>query len=181
MNDDFNALLDFYKPKIYSYVLSISKSEYAAEDLTQDIMIKLWLKKDELTEIRNLNNYIFIMAKNLTLNYLMKVSFNEKMATQMIRNATAYQNPADSKVTMRDYNKLIEEAAKGLTPQRRLVFQLSRQEELNYDEIASRLNLSRFTVKNHYLTALSVVRAYLVKHGISTIAVALILFKYYLS
>ena len=82
---------------------------------------------------------------------------------------------------MRDYHKLIEEAAKGLTPQRRLVFQLSRQEELNYDEIASRLNLSRFTVKNHYLTALSVVRAYLVKHGISTIPVALILFKYYLS
>jgi len=178
MNDDFNALVDFYKPKIYSYVLSISKSVYAAEELTQDIMIKLWLKKDDLREIRNLNSYVFIMAKNMTLNYLLKVSFNEKMAIQMIRNASSCQNQADSKVTMRDYNTLIAEAANGLTPQRRLVFQLSREEELNYDEIASRLNLSRFTVRNHYLTALSVVRAYLVKHGISTIPVVLILFKY---
>lgn len=175
MKDDFNTILDFYKPKIYAYVLTISKSVYAAEDLTQDIMIKLWLKRNELNQIRNLNGYVFIIAKNMTLNYLLKVSFNERMATEMIKSATVNHNHTDSKVTMFDYNKLIEEASKGLTPQRKLVFKLSREEELSYDEIASKLNLSRFTVKNHYLTALGVVRAFLIKNGVNAVSIFFIL------
>jgi RNA polymerase sigma-70 factor (family 1) len=175
MMQDFNVILESYNVRIYAYVLAISKSAHVAEDITQDIMIKLWLKKDELGEIRNLDGYIFVMAKNMTLNHLLKVSYNQRMTAELVQAVKINNSQTDSRVLLFDYNRLINEAADQLSPQRKLVFKLSREQELSYDEIAIQLNVSKFTVKNHYLTALSVIRAFLIKNGINPVLIFFIL------
>jgi RNA polymerase sigma-70 factor (family 1) len=175
MKQDFTAILESYNVRIYAYVLAISKSAHVAEDITQDIMVKIWLKKDELGEITNLDGYIFVMAKNMTLNHLLKVSYNQKMAAELVKAVKTSSSQTDSRVLLFDYNRLINEAADQLSPQRKLVFKLSREQELSYDEIALRLNVSKFTVKNHYLTALSVIRAFLIKNGINPVIIFFIL------
>ena len=60
----FNCLFDSYKNHIYGYVLAIAHSPYAAEEITQEIFIKLWLCRDLLHEIKNMDGYIFAIAKN---------------------------------------------------------------------------------------------------------------------
>ncbi len=175
MEHDFNAVLESYHVRIYAYVLAISKSAHVAEDIAQDIMIKLWLKKDELGEIRNLDGYVFVMAKNMTLNHLLKVSYNQKMTAELVRAVKVNNSQTDSRVLLDDYNRLINEAANQLSPQRKLVFNLTREQDLSYDEIAVRLNVSKFTVKNHYLTAVGVIRAFLIKNGINPVIIFFIL------
>ena len=81
MKDDFNQMFNNYKGRIYAYTLAISKSEYVAEEITQEIFIKLWVARENLHEIKNLGGYIFKIAKNLSLNYLRKVAYNEKMSS----------------------------------------------------------------------------------------------------
>ncbi|WP_158796096.1 RNA polymerase sigma-70 factor [Pedobacter sp. L105] len=168
MNNDFNRLFDNYKNRIYAYVLAISKSEYVAEEITQEIFIKIWVARDHLDEIKNLDGYIFKIAKHLSLNYLRKIAYNEKMSTELIRIAAKDGDNAETKFNLFEYNKLINEAVASLSPQRRLVFKLSKEDELSYDEIAVQLNLSKNTVKNHYLTAVGVVRSFLIKNGVKS-------------
>lgn len=171
--NDFNAIFDKYKSRIYAYVLAISKSEYAAEEITQEIFIKIWIGRENLDEIKNLDGYIFKIAKNLSLNYLRKIAYNESMSSELVRLATKDgSSSTDSRVNVAEYNKLINEAVNSLSPQRKLVYKLSREQELSYDEIAVQLNLSKNTVKNHHLTAIGVVRSFLVKNGISSAIVA---------
>ncbi|HXB32986.1 MAG TPA: sigma factor [Puia sp.] len=70
----FNCLFDSYKNRIYGYVLAIAHSPYAAEEITQEIFIKIWLCRDLLDEVENLDGYIFTIARNRTLNYLRKAA-----------------------------------------------------------------------------------------------------------
>lgn len=175
MKDDFNQMFDTYKGRIYAYTLAISKSEYAAEEITQEIFIKLWLARETLEEIKNIDGYIFKIAKNLSLNYLRKVAYSEKMSSELIRIGAKDSNGTDTRLNLYVYNKLINEAVNSLSPQRRLVYKLSREQELSYDEIALQLNLSKNTVKNHHLTAIGIVRTFLIKNGISSALAAFIL------
>jgi RNA polymerase sigma-70 factor (family 1) len=175
MKDDFNKMFNNYKGRIYAYILAITKSEYVAEEITQEIFIKLWVARENLGEIKNLDGYVFKIARNLSLNYLRKVAYNEKMSAELIRIAAKDSDSAETKLNLFDYNKLINQAVDGLSPQRRLVFKLSKEEELSYDEIAVQLKLSKNTVKNHHLTAVGIVRSFLIKNGISS-AIAVFFF-----
>lgn len=175
MKDDFNQMFNNYKGRIYAYTLAISKSEYVAEEITQEIFIKLWVAREQLDEIRNLDGYIFKIAKNLSLNYLRKIAYNEKMSSELIRIAAKDGSATDTKLNLFVYNKIINEAVNSLSPQRRLVYKLSREEELTYDEIALQLKLSKNTVKNHHLTAIGIVRSFLIKNGISSALLAFII------
>lgn len=177
MKDDFNEMFHNYKGRIYAYTLAISKSPYAAEEITQEIFIKLWIGRHKLEEIRNLDGYIFKIAKNLSLNYLRKVAYNEKMSTELIRIAAKDGTTTDSKVSLSVYNQLIDDAVNSLSPQRRLVYKMSREDELSYDEIADQLQLSKNTVKNHHLTAVGMIRTFLIKNGISSAVVIYLLLK----
>ena len=171
--NEFNAIFDKYKSRIYAYVLAISKSEYAAEEITQEIFIKIWMGRDQLDEIKNMDGYIFKIAKNLSLNYLRKIAYNESMSSELVRIASRDgSSSAETKFNLFEYNQLINEAVDGLSPQRRLVYKLTREQELSYDEIALQLKLSKNTVKNHHLTAIGVVRSFLIKNGISSAIMA---------
>ncbi|CAM4061388.1 RNA polymerase sigma-70 factor, ECF subfamily [Pedobacter westerhofensis] len=168
MKEDFNQMFTNYKCRIYAYILAITKSEYVAEEITQEIFIKLWVARENLHEIKNLDGYVFKIARNLSLNHLRKVAYNEKMSGELIRVAAKDGDSAETKLNLFDYNKLINQAVDGLSPQRKLVFKLSKEDELSYDEIAAQLKLSKNTVKNHHLTAMGIVRSFLIKNGISS-------------
>jgi RNA polymerase sigma-70 factor (ECF subfamily) len=74
-------------------------------------------------------------------------------------------NNVEEQSLVADYQLLLRDALDMLSPQRRLVYQLSRDRGLNHEEIARHLHLSRNTVKNHMVEALRFIRHYLGEHG----------------
>jgi RNA polymerase sigma factor (sigma-70 family) len=76
-------------------------------------------------------------------------------------------NNVEEQQAAADCNGLLERAITLLSPQRRQVYCLSRNQGMNYEQIAAQLQLSRNTVKNHLVEALRFIRKYLVKNGIS--------------
>lgn len=164
----FKCLFDNYKNRVYGYVLSISHSPYVAEEITQEIFLKLWLCRDMLDQVENIEGYIFSIARNKTLNHLRKAAHNIKLLRELQGFMTAANDNADEKALSAQYNKLVQEALVSLSPQRRLVYQLSRQQGLDHEEIALHLRISRNTVKNHLVEALRSIRNYL-RHEIAPV------------
>jgi RNA polymerase sigma-70 factor (family 1) len=160
----FKRLFDSYKNRVYGYVLAIAHSPYAAEEITQEIFIKLWLCRDLLHEVENLDGYIFTIARHRTLNYLRKAANDTRLLRELQALAIPQNNNVEERALATDCDQQLRDALSLLSPQRRLVFQLSRDSGLNHEEIAEQLHLSRNTVKNHMVEALRFIRGYLGQH-----------------
>ena len=84
MNESsFKCLFDNYKHRVFGYVLKISHSPYLAEEITQEIFIKLWLCRDMLGSVSNLDGYVLAIARNKTLNYLRRAALNDKILNEL--------------------------------------------------------------------------------------------------
>lgn len=165
-DDSFKCLFDNYKNRVYGYVLTITRSPYAAEEITQEIFIKLWLSRHMLAGVENIDGYVFATARNKTLNYLRKAAYDVRLLRELQeRAAPGTGNNVEERALSNEYDRLLQDALALLSPQRRLVYQLSRERGMNHEEIASHLQLSRNTVKNHLVEALRFIRHYLGEHG----------------
>jgi RNA polymerase sigma-70 factor (ECF subfamily) len=123
--------------------------------------MKLWLCRDMLDELGNTEAYLVTMARNKTLNYLRKSAHESSMLRELQNRMIPEVNNVEEESLLSDQKSLLQEAVTSLSPQRRLVYQLSRDQGLNHLEIASRLHVSPNTVKNHLVTALRVIRKHL--------------------
>ena len=170
----FREIFDAYKNRIYGYVLAICHSHHTAEEITQEVFIKIWLSGHLMNNVTNLDHYIFTIARNKTLNFLRDAAFDKKRLHELGTNMTLPGSErTDEKLISAEYNQLLKQAIDQLSPQRRKVYELSRKEGLSLEEIAEQLKLSRSTVKNHLVEALRLIREWLAEHGPS----ALILFS----
>jgi RNA polymerase sigma-70 factor (ECF subfamily) len=165
-DESFKRLFDSYKNRLYGYVLAIARSSYTAEEITQEIFIKLWLCRDILHEVDNLDGYIFTIARNRTLNHLRKAANDARLLRELQELAMPqHNNNVDDRAVVAEYDQLLRDALSLLSPQRRLVYKLSRDGGMNHEEIADQLHLSRNTVRNHMVEALRFIRHYLGQHA----------------
>ena len=158
---DFKCLFDRYKNRLYGYVMALTHSSYIAEEITQEIFIKLWLCRDMLGELSNPEAYLVSMARNKALNHLRKSAHESRMIQELQNRMAPEVNNVEEQTLLSDQRNLLHEAITSLSPQRRLVYRLSRDQGLNHLEIANRLHVSPNTVKNHLVTALKTIRKHL--------------------
>ena len=173
----FTKIFDHYEPRIYPFVLKITRSEIVAEEIVQELFIKLWINRAAVKKIKNPRSYIFRMATNRTINYL-KTLARQVRSVEKITNQVAVENNAtEEMVNFKETVELINEAVSQLPEQQKKVYLLSRREGLNADEIAARMNLSNKTVKNHLTEALHRIKIKLQNSpgAITTLIVFLIL------
>ena len=156
----FVEIFNLYKNKLYSFLLSITKSEEQSLDFVQDIFMKLWISKANLSSIDNFSSYIFRSAQNKAIN-----TFKRTMAENCILKIKPVDHlVADSIEANLEYKLLqikLYEVVKKLPPQQSLVYMLSREQGLKHEEIAKQLNLSTSTVKNHLVQALKTIKEFL--------------------
>lgn len=166
----FRELFDTYKNRLYGYIHAITHSPHSAEELTQEVFIKLWLCRDDLVNVINLDAFIFKIARNKTLNYLRKASYDEKLLRELQSHMITAENTAEQRLNMAEYQKLLAGAVNNLSPQRKMVYELSRQEGFTLEQIAERMDLSPNTTRNHLAEALKQIREHFIKNGSGTIA-----------
>jgi RNA polymerase sigma-70 factor (family 1) len=175
--DEFKCLFNTYKERLFAYILAVSHSHYIAEEITQEIFIKLWLCRDVLNQVENIEGYIFAMARNKTLNHLRKATHDVKLLNELKDSMQYSGNNVEERTQLSECDKLLQEALTLLSPQRRLVYQLSRNQGLNHQEIAAHLQLSRNTVKNHLVKALQCIRRHVGGNAIITILLPVFFFS----
>jgi RNA polymerase sigma-70 factor (ECF subfamily) len=154
----FGSLFHAYRDKLYSFVLRIAGSREIAEDIVQDVFLKIWTLRDRLAGIDNFNAFLFRMSQNHAINHLRKMARETIALGQAGSWAHAGISGSDDPLTFRDIRHSLREIVATLPPQQKAVYQLSREENLRQDEIARRLHISVSTVKNHMTQALKTIQ-----------------------
>ena len=161
----FTNLFYSCKDRLFGYILAISHSHFTAEEITQEIFLKLWLMRHELANVQNAEAYLFTAARNRLLNYLRKAHYDEKLFNELKNRMHPLANDVEEHILSSESDRLIQEAITLLSPQRQLVYRLSRLQGLNHRQIARKMKLSRNTVKNHLVQSLRFIRSYLDNNG----------------
>lgn len=147
---------------MFSYACTILKDEINAEEVTQNVFVKLWEKKSQIIIKSTLQGYLYSMVHNDCMNLLkhnaVKAKF-EKEKTYTMKNES---DSANRKVLSRQLEQKLTEALRELPEQCRTIFQLSRFEDLKYREIADHLGIAEKTVENQMGKALKLLRIKLV-------------------
>jgi RNA polymerase sigma-70 factor (family 1) len=155
----FSKLFDGYYKSLGDYVYRLTESLEITEEIVQDVFIKIWTKKEALSGIESFSNYLFIISRNQTYNFLRKKA-NEKVR-QLEWEKDFEENSIlnDDDKTGEFYRSLLEKAIEKLPPQQKKVYLLSRNERLKYEEIAQKLNISPETVKKHMKLAIKFLKS----------------------
>ncbi len=142
-------------PAVCSTVFRYIKDRAAVEDIAQQVFIKLWEKRQQIEVRTTFKGYLCRMAINEAIAHHRKYKKWQMDDEVDLSNlgALAHYEP-EEKLQASELQALITQAINGLPPRCRLVFQLSRQEELSYKEIAEQLDISTKTVENQISKAL---------------------------
>lgn len=168
----FRLFFDHYRESIFDFLVPMTKSKEVAEELVMDIFLKLWLGREWICDIRNIEAFLQKVAYNKAIDFLRLTARNKKLQMMVAKAMEdAIDHSLEKHLIESDYRNIIQEAVNRLSPQRRLVYTLSREKGLSHDEIARQLNLSIHTVSNHSKEALKFIRGFLQKNNLSGAAI----------
>ena len=148
----FTALHQAFFPKIHQFALMLLKDNQDADDVCQIIFTKVWVKRENLSEVTNLDGYLFTLSKNSIIDYLSSKRIknnNSNNIPQITDTTTPYENLVAS-----DMQLLIDMIVGNMPEQRQIIYRMSREQLLNNKEIATKLRIQKKTVENHLNLAL---------------------------
>jgi RNA polymerase sigma-70 factor (ECF subfamily) len=173
----FRKLFDRYKDKVYNYSFYFSHSASAAEEITQDVFLKLWISRESLRDVQNIDAWLAVMTRNHCLNYLKKAALENKLHIAVSQRAELTDQNVDNYIFYKEQQGLLIEAISQLSPQQKIIFSLNRDAGLKNEEIARQLNLSTNTVKSHMVSALRKIRHFLETHPAQVLLLLVSLLK----
>lgn len=157
----FKSLFDTFRPNIYTTALRFTNNEWMAEDIVQDTFVKVWLNKQLLPTLNNFEGWLYILAKNITLNVLKKRDNYKAYYQEEVKDALLRYFPeADYLVQDKEFQHMLQQAIKRLPSKQQETYKLIKEEYLKREEVASLLNVSPETVKWNLDQAMKSIRAY---------------------
>ena len=166
----FVALYSKYHRKIYYTVLKMTQSDDLAQDVTQNVFLKIWETRASLDPTKNFAAYISIIARNEIFDMFKKITHEEFIKKKLQQFAEISESDEEDD-SYEIYKNLLDNAIAALPPQRRVVFEMCKLREKTYNEVARRLNISGSTVQDHIVKANKFIREYLITHGNVSFAV----------
>lgn len=149
---DENAFLSLYQQHeclLKDFVRRYVKSPELAEDITQEIFIKVWENRADLADLYSFKAWLMVVARHHTLNVLKRAAREEAARSEIIRHFQHLRNEVEDQVLSREYQQHLKKVLESLPQQTRNVFRLCREESKSYDEVAAILGISRNGVKKH--------------------------------
>jgi RNA polymerase sigma-70 factor (ECF subfamily) len=147
----------YYQP-LCNYAYSYLQDHDEAEEVVQSTFLSIWEKKDSLEIRSSLKSYLYAMVRNASLNMIKHQKIKQRHAGEELALGKDSEESVSNQVASLELEKRIEVALSYLPEQCRLIFKLSRFEELKYAEIADQLNISVKTVENQMGKALRIMR-----------------------
>lgn len=150
----FNELFNTHYNKLVAFAKQYTKQSESAEEITSELFVNLWLKRNTLGSVLNPEVYLYVSIKNACLNLLRS---NKKSATLFLdddKHAYQYEiSDKQSTIDDKELLKLLDAAVASLPEQRRIIFKLIKEDSLKATAVAEILGLSKRTVENQLYKA----------------------------
>jgi len=142
--DAFEKLFYHYYKRLKRFALAIVKNNETAEEIASDVFMILWKNRSGLPAIDNLNSYLYITVRNLSLRHISQL---KKVSTFSIDDidfdlVPSYEQNPEESLLNNELIRHIEATIEKLPPRCKTIYKLVKQDGLKYKEIASILNLS---------------------------------------
>jgi RNA polymerase sigma-70 factor (family 1) len=159
----FTKIYTQYYPSLHRYLVVITKSNQQADEILQDVFLKLWIKKATLTGIRSLQDYLFTMTRNGMTDALRGDKRYRNYLKAIDKQETS--NETVDELTLKEYHHLVREGLKEMPERRQQIFLMNARDEMTAKQIAEQLNISLPAVKKQLYEAQQHLRKYLAEHG----------------
>jgi len=168
----FSVLAHSIYKRLFPFTVSLVKSEAEADDVMQDLFLKIWLNRTTLTTLDNPFGWIYTVLSHTISNHL-RTKIRHELKLNKVKTITTYH--LEEELDARFTESLIDEAARLLPEKRKQVFLLNKKEGLSRKEIAERLHISENTVRNQLAEAIRFIRERLEHHGDLSIPILIII------
>lgn len=150
-------------PRVKNFARLLTKSEEDAEDIAQNIFLKLWTRPDLWQGQESMTGYLYTVTRNEIFNLFKHQKVEQEYESHIIRSQLIGELcDEDTSLLENLYYKeivlLVELALNQLPPRRKQVFEMSRIEGLSHKEIAEKLQIPVRTVENHIYKTLTELR-----------------------
>ena len=164
-------LIFLYSSKLFAYALRFTKSREYAEELVQETFVRLWMHRKNLKQGLSFNAYLFTIIKHLAFDFLKKAAQETEMKAALLEGHVSLSNPVEAGLTYEEYEQTALHAIDQLSPRRQVIYKLSRDNGMTYEEIALHLGISKNTVKEQIAQATRSIKEYLCSHTDMTFAI----------
>ena len=155
----FNKLFNAYWQPLFISAFKVLKDKEICEEIVQDIFIGIWKNRRNLEIKVSLEKYLFSCVRYQVFNQFRKNQKNLRSELfENLEQRCTHENP-ESEVLYKELEHKVDSIVKELPEKCRMVYKMSREEQLSHKEISNRLNISPKTVENHITKALFVLRA----------------------
>ena len=157
----FDDIYRQYFHSVYCNAIKITRDKTAAEDVVQEVFITLWEKRDTISLEKSIGGWLFVSCYNKSVNLLRKKLRESAACKELV---TPDMDSMSDEEQFGLQWQLLENAMAQLSPQKRKVFELCKLQGKTYEETASALHISKYTVKEYLSASVSFLREYVQQH-----------------
>ncbi len=176
----YALFFNHYYRNLRPFVLRFTKSSADAEEVLQDVFLRVWLNRDKIIDIEHIDAWVYKVASRECLSFLRK-NLSVRTTLTGIKESEEFPDPRGytplDTISLEEINRAIAVVVDNMPAQRKKIYQMSRDEGLKPAEIAEALSLSVSTVKNVLTTCLKEIRAFLVRAGFDFLLILPLLLK----
>lgn len=143
----FSSLYAIYAPRLSVKLVQLLRSEELAEDILQDIFIKIWEVRETIDPDQNFPAFLYKMAANRSKNVFRRNLYDENMRNELGKDLG--YDPIENATNESDTKKILDLAMSKLTARQREVYTLHKLEGLSYQEISEKLKISASAINHH--------------------------------
>jgi RNA polymerase sigma-70 factor (ECF subfamily) len=160
----FAKLFNYYRDWIYTIAYKLTHSTSIAEEIVQDIFLKIWLRRTDLVNVQDFRAYLFIVTRNDVFRTLKQIARNYKVFLLTDEDQLLANNDSADLIMGKEYYSLLKRSIDRLPNQQRQVYNLIKDQGLKRDEVAELLHLQPETVKFHLAEAMKNIRTFCMLH-----------------
>lgn len=170
----FESLYAIYSPRIYKRTLQLVRNQALAEEVLQDVFLKIWDKRKQLNNGKSFQALLYTIATNMVIDLFRKAAIDQRILENFIKESGDSFDPLLE--TSEELTKLqVDQLLDILPEQRRNVYKLVKLEQKSYEEVAALLGICKSTVSDHVVKATKALKTFGSSPGCVTILLAVMI------
>lgn len=161
----FRILYERYSRLIYGNIMRFINDESVADDLLQDVFVKIWEHRASINPDLSFSAYLFTCSRNMVFNFKRRLKLEIESAIHLAYDSTEFAESVDHIIHKKEIQTLIENVISQLPLQRQRIFRMCKLDGKSYQEVAEELQISVSTVRDHIVKANKFVKEVLMYEG----------------
>lgn len=159
--DAFRKIYESHSKSLYRFAFSYLKDSFEAEEIVQDVFLKVWEKREEVDEQKSFTSYLYRITVNKIFNELKHRVVKKKYEQHALKFDQITGETPESSIQFQELNTKLEKLLTELPKQQRNIFIMSRMKGQSNTEIAQTMSLSIRTVENQIYRASKFIKLHL--------------------